>query len=334
MIVKGSTCLFRSSLFLILLLFSSFLSAQESLPTVAVIDFEGRGIAQLEAQTLTDRFRSSINNTGAVRLVERNMMEEVLQEQGFQQAGCTSDECAIEVGQLLGVQNMIGGAIGKVGNTFTIDLRMIAVETGTAIRTQNVSYAGMVDGLIVEIEVLAYKIMEMEPPQDVLERRRTGMPVVTAPLALKVKTRAGAMMRSLVFPGFGQFYSERKVWGFGWILGEVIVAGVIYTNYTTYQTAYDDYKRFKDLYNSETDVVRIAEYKNQARESHDNMDMAYDQIKVFSIAAGGIWMANVLHALIVGPKRQSSNVYKEPALSLVYDPDTHLTQLRWTFALD
>ncbi len=107
--------------------------------TVAVVDFEGRGISSLEAQTLTDRFRTAVATTGVVRLVERRMMAELLDEQGFQQVGCTSDECAIEVGQLLGVEYILGGAIGKVGETFTIDARMISVETGITERVKELT---------------------------------------------------------------------------------------------------------------------------------------------------------------------------------------------------
>ena len=80
--------------------------------TVAVLDFEGRGISKLEAATLTDRLSSELANTNAVILVERGQMSEILNEQGFQQSGCTSAECAAEVGALLGVKNMISGAFG------------------------------------------------------------------------------------------------------------------------------------------------------------------------------------------------------------------------------
>ncbi len=55
--------------------------------TVAVLDFEGRGISQLEAATLTDRLSSELANTDAIILVERNQMSEILDEQGFQQSG-------------------------------------------------------------------------------------------------------------------------------------------------------------------------------------------------------------------------------------------------------
>jgi hypothetical protein len=66
--------------------------------TLAVLDFEGRGINTLEAATLTDRFTSEIGKTETMILVDRTMVEEILKEQGFQQSGCTTDECAVEVG--------------------------------------------------------------------------------------------------------------------------------------------------------------------------------------------------------------------------------------------
>ena len=75
--------------------------------TVAILDFEGRGINQMEAATLTDRLMSEMVSTDAVIMVERNQMAEILEEQGLQQSGCTSGECAAEVGALLGVQNMV-----------------------------------------------------------------------------------------------------------------------------------------------------------------------------------------------------------------------------------
>ena len=54
---------------------------------IAVLDLEGRGISALEAATLTDRMRSELVATGAVTIVERGQMQEILSEQGFQQDG-------------------------------------------------------------------------------------------------------------------------------------------------------------------------------------------------------------------------------------------------------
>ncbi len=126
-------------IFVFIVTFSN-LYTQESQNTLAVLDFEGRGINSLEAATLTDRFTSEIGKTEAMLLVDRTMVEEILKEQGFQQSGCTTDECAVEVGALLGVQFMISGSIGKLGETFTIDAKMTSVETGASVETRNVTY--------------------------------------------------------------------------------------------------------------------------------------------------------------------------------------------------
>ena len=125
----------------------------EGKQTVAVLEFEGRGISQLESKTLTDRLMSEMVNTDAVIMVERNQMDEILNEQGFQQSGCTSSECAAEVGALLGVQNMVSGSFGKLGNSYTIDAKMFSVETGATIRTVSKTYKGAVDNLLTVIEV-------------------------------------------------------------------------------------------------------------------------------------------------------------------------------------
>ena len=146
--------LFDKSIFTLILLFNVLL-AENTLFTVAVLDFEPRGITALEAGTLTDRFTSELNSTDAMRLVERGMMAEILEEQGFQQTGCTTDECAAEVRQLLGVQFMISGSIGKMGKSFTIDAKMFSVESGETVRTKSATHDGDISGLLTEMEILA-----------------------------------------------------------------------------------------------------------------------------------------------------------------------------------
>ena len=107
--------------------------------TVAILDFEGKGINLQEVQTLTERMRTEIGNTKAVRLIERKAIENIMAEQGLGQSGCVTDECAAEVGQLLGVQYMINGVLGKMGESYTIDAKMFSVETGETVQAA-VSY--------------------------------------------------------------------------------------------------------------------------------------------------------------------------------------------------
>ena len=156
----------------LIFLFYSQLIAQgvtDGKTTVAVLEFEGRGINQMESATLTDRLQSEMVNTNAIIMVERNQMEEILNEQGFQQSGCTSAECAAEVGALLGVQNMVSGSFGLLGNTYTIDAKMFSVETGATVRSVSKTYKGDVDNLLTVIEVVAWELVGLKAPQDKLD---------------------------------------------------------------------------------------------------------------------------------------------------------------------
>ena len=157
-----------------------FAQVTEGKQTVAVLEFEGRGISQLESKTLTDRLMSEMVNTNAVIMVERNQMDEILNEQGFQQSGCTSSECAAEVGALLGVQNMVSGSFGKLGNSYTIDAKMFSVETGATIRTVSKTYKGAVDNLLTVIEVVAWEIVGLTPPQEKLDILAAADPALMA----------------------------------------------------------------------------------------------------------------------------------------------------------
>ncbi len=146
--------------------------AQERKESIAVLDLEGRGISAIEAATLTDRLRSELVKTGAVTVVERGQMQTILAEQDFQMAGCTSDECAVEIGQMLGVTMMYSGSIGKIGATYTVDVRGVSVETGQIVNTMSRDYRGEIDGLITEIEHLAWDLVGMVHPDELLGQLR------------------------------------------------------------------------------------------------------------------------------------------------------------------
>ncbi len=170
--VGAMLCLGNKLIVFFLFIFTMAI-AQESKPTVAILDFEGQGVDAAEVQTLTERMRTEIGNTKAVRLIERKAVEKIMAEQGLQQSGCTTDECAAEVGQLLGVQFMISGSIGKMGKSFTIDAKMFSVESGETVRTKSATHDGDISGLLTEMEILAWEIVGLDAPGS-LKLKRAG----------------------------------------------------------------------------------------------------------------------------------------------------------------
>jgi TolB-like protein len=115
---------------------------------IAVINLIGNNISDSEAKAFSDRLRIELYNTKHFSVVERGMMEEILAEQGLQQSGCTTNECIVEVGQLIGVKQIIGGSISKVGNTYSISTRIVNVETGNILHTTTYDYNGEIDELL------------------------------------------------------------------------------------------------------------------------------------------------------------------------------------------
>jgi len=302
----------------------------ETQRTVAVLDFEGRGITTQEAQTLTDRFTTSLSSTDKVILVERGTMNDVLQEQGFDAGECTSDECAAEVGAMLGVEYMISGAVGKIGNAYTIDAKMFSVATGAAESMKSITYAGAVEGLIVEIEILAWDILSLDLPRALKRKRKQGVPDYSAG-GFKSKSKAGALMRSMVLPGFGQLYSGRKISGFSFLLleaGMIGMAAKSNSDYASFQTEYDTQLA---NYNAATVTADIASFKALVVQARTDMISANDQLTLFSAAAGGVFLISAIHAYITGPTLAEGP--KQLPLRLAYDPVWKQTQLKWVISL-
>jgi hypothetical protein len=126
--------------------------AQPAKLNIAVQELAGKGIDASSAGIISDRLRSEFINTGVFRVMERGEMENILKEQGFQKSGaCDEASCLVEVGQLLGVERMVAGSIGKVGDFFTISLRMINVATGEILFTVNVDYKGSIEEVISRV---------------------------------------------------------------------------------------------------------------------------------------------------------------------------------------
>ena len=138
----------------------------EQKPTVAIIDFDSYGIGRNKVNMLVERLRTEIGNTKAVRLIERNAVDKIMEEQKFQLSGLTNNNIAAQIGNLLGAQFMINGIIGKIGDKYTIDCKMFSVETGETIRTSNTTFEGNISGLLLEMQIMAWDIVNEELPDN------------------------------------------------------------------------------------------------------------------------------------------------------------------------
>ena len=99
-------------------------------PNIAVLDLLAKGVDSVDASVLSEKVRGEFINSKKFQVIERNAVEAVLMEQGFQQSGCMSNECVAEAGQLLGVKYMVAGSIGKIEQTYLLSVRLINATNG------------------------------------------------------------------------------------------------------------------------------------------------------------------------------------------------------------
>ena len=116
--------------------------------SVAVLEFEGKNVSGAEASALTDRLRNELFQMGHFKIVERGQMDEILNEQAFQQTGCVSSECAVEVGKILSVDYIIMGSVSKVGTIFSVSARLVNVLSGEIAKTAVYDHNGDLGGLL------------------------------------------------------------------------------------------------------------------------------------------------------------------------------------------
>jgi hypothetical protein len=124
--------------------------AKLNLIALSVMDLNvTSGLAPNEVIMLTEKLLNEFVTNGFYKIIERSKRDEILKEQGFQQSGaCDQSSCLVEVGQLLGVQKMVGGTIGKIGSLYGVELRVMDVKTGEIDKAFSREYSGDVSALL------------------------------------------------------------------------------------------------------------------------------------------------------------------------------------------
>ncbi len=155
--------------------------------TVSVMDLNvTSGLSADEQKLLTDKLLNSLVDFRNFEVVERSKRDEILREQGFQLTGACSDaSCLVEVGQLLGAQKMIGGTIGKLGNVYAVELRMIDIQTGRVDLTFSKNYTGDVSTLLGAMKQAAETFSRWRPGQE-QEGQRGGLVIISNPEGAKL----------------------------------------------------------------------------------------------------------------------------------------------------
>lgn len=105
---------------------------QDSKTSIAVMDFPtSEGGSSQDSVVIRERLTTYFTQNKNLTLVERALLDKVLQEQKLQASGAVSPDTAKEIGKLLGVGALVSGTIHELANDkVELHARIIEVETG------------------------------------------------------------------------------------------------------------------------------------------------------------------------------------------------------------
>lgn len=197
--MKNPFCLLSIFIFFFFAILVVSQVTQTEKTRIAVLDLRAESLSQQEVVALSDRLRTDLFNTGKFKVMERGLMSDIIQEQGFQKSGmCDDENCLIEVGQLLGVEKMVGGSIGKLGTVYLVNLRLIDMTTGQIEKTVSEDCRCPLEELLISINRVARKLADLEvaekkktvPKQQAPSPKVSPRPIPQKPIPPRPKTPA------------------------------------------------------------------------------------------------------------------------------------------------
>ncbi len=150
-------------IFLIINFNLTFSSSDKEKINIAVMELTGQGIDKSARIGLTNIIISTIseNYKDRYNILERDQIDYILKEQGFQQAvGCNDVSCAVEIGQLLGVSYLIIGNVEKIGQLYIITLKIVNVSSAKIEKVITKEFKGRKEKLVKLIKFMTIYLIE------------------------------------------------------------------------------------------------------------------------------------------------------------------------------
>ena len=107
--------------------------------SIAVIDIKALSVSEITAEILSESIRDELFKTGHFRIMERSEMDNIFQEQSFSFSGFVDDtDSMVRIGKVLMVQEIVSGSISKLGDMYSLSLKIVNVETSEIENSANV----------------------------------------------------------------------------------------------------------------------------------------------------------------------------------------------------
>lgn len=344
----------------------------------------GTGLSNPQLESLNENFNTEFTRTDFV-IMDRNLIKEILARERYDPRKCTTPECRVEMGKLLGVDKLIFVKVNHLITDRMFDCTMMMRDVYSKgvgkQKTKKVKYSGQsgMDHLFDKIPDLVSEFIkfinpgfvsftstvpgvrvnilntenreektrsldihneELTPGLYRFEFQKIGYEPMTMPLNIEVgeqkgripiilrpKTRGTAFLKSLIFPGAGQYYSSdgdnkgRKRAGLMFRLGTLAVLGGAAYMWNDYAQANQEYNDAYETYKSQTDLDLITQYRIIAEEKNNTVKNSETLALLVTGIAGTVWLGGAIEAAVNFP--DFGRRYGDIKLSLGGNPYTN-----------
>jgi TolB-like protein len=220
---------------------------------------------------VSDHIINDLYKFQRLNLVERGALQNVIAEQGLALMGLVEDSQAVSVGKLAGARALVVGQVTDKGDSFQIAGRVVDATTG---------------------EVFVSELVEVEKAEL----------VAFSANAVVLRSKGAAAIRSVLIPGWGQFYNQQKVKAafIGGTFATMVVATGVSAAlaYSTHQT----YSNFTPEGFEEKTEQKVTESNQQdiVAGLREQANTQYSVAGVFGAASGIMWLFGIADAYLSG----------------------------------
>lgn len=100
-------------------------------PVVVVAPFDTKGVAQDEADVITELFTAEYANTGSARVVDRNSFDKIKTQLSFQSSDWSNADKVAQLGKALNANHVVVGQLLQFRSQIAVTIKIIDVNTTT-----------------------------------------------------------------------------------------------------------------------------------------------------------------------------------------------------------
>ena len=135
-------------LFIAIICLFSYLFPQNGKLAVSILDFTGDGVDNRVLKACYQKLETSLIESNQYTVIAKNQRDEILEEMKFQNSGVCDEECAVEIGQLVGAEYLMLGEIIGFTNLYQVNIKIVNIEKGDVVEKVTKEIQGNLSDLL------------------------------------------------------------------------------------------------------------------------------------------------------------------------------------------